>query len=199
PGMGWVSGGRLGIDHGQGRSGQGDWCHVMAIDPFDPDHFLGGQQDLQVTTNGGRDWRWVAGYKVIDNVPIGHPDQQHVLFDPVQRGRVYAASDGGVHISRDGGETWTPYNDHLACTASHEVGVSGNEAASGVYHHGIVINLDLAGSTDWTNYGGGAWEFLYVEGDPARPGRFYFLSPFAEYHNRPNPPWPFDINFDFSS
>jgi len=38
-----------------------------------------------------------------------------------------------------------------------------------------------------------------MEGDPARPGRFYIRGPFAEYHNRPQPPWPFDINTAFSN
>lgn len=194
PGTGWSAAGRLGRDHGNGRDGLGDWCHVVAVDPFDTEHFLGGQQDLHVTTDGGRSWRWVAGYN-----GVGHPDQQQVVFDPTQRGRVYAASDGGVHLSRDGGETWTDYNDGLACSAAYRSGISGVAAASGVYHQGIVTMWDLGGSTEWINYGGGSFEFTTWLGDPARTGRFYVVSGLHDYYNRrPRDGYPFTVNDGFA-
>jgi photosystem II stability/assembly factor-like uncharacterized protein len=198
-GDGWINRGRLGIDHRQGRSGQEDWCHVAAVDPFDHDHFLAGQQDLQVTVDGGATWTWVAGFKVVDGTPIGHPDQQHLLFDPVQRGRVYAASDGGVHITRDGGQTWNPYSDFLDCTSAYRTGVSGLEAVSGVYHQGIVATGELGPDAEWNNYGGGAWEGTTYYGDPKRPGRFYILNPFATYYNRPGHGYPFDISLTWAN
>jgi photosystem II stability/assembly factor-like uncharacterized protein len=181
-GEGWVSRGAIGYGP-EGphniRDGYGDQCHVAAVDPFDNDHFLAGAQDLWLSRNGGQDWERVAGYN-----GVAHPDQQQVVFDPRQRGRVYLANDGGVYLSRNGGATWEDCNPGLVTTSAHRIAVSGSEAVAGIYHQGIVATTELG--EDWTNYGGGAWEFTSEYGDPKRPGRFYIFGNALAAWRNPN-------------
>jgi MYXO-CTERM domain-containing protein len=54
--------------------------------------------------SGGNNW--FAGYV--------HPDVHAIAFDPSQPGTVFAATDGGVARSVDGGQTWTQLNAGIA-------------------------------------------------------------------------------------
>ncbi len=75
-------------------------------DPSDPQTlFFACGNGIARSTDGGRTWRLVTGWKVSDVV--------QVTVDPTDSNRVYAASIWGVHVSRDGGDSWEAANAGL--------------------------------------------------------------------------------------
>ena len=169
----WTSRGKY------GQSGYGDWCHVIAVDPFDDDVILAGAQQLYRTGDGGMSWAKVIDYYA------PHEDQHRVLFDPSQSGVVYAANDGGVFRSADHGLTWQTAGDDVALKHDLTLGlvtaqfytaaISGNHAIGDAYHQGLLGASSLA-VHEWAGIEGHAWEFNNVYGDPVRPGRFYVFT-----------------------
>ncbi|MEJ2640918.1 MAG: hypothetical protein P8010_15215 [Desulfosarcinaceae bacterium] len=175
-GGGWVSKGK------HGGNGYGNWCHVVGVDPFDPDVILAGQQELFRTDNGGTSWTKVARYY------RPHEDQQSIAFDRNHRDVAYLSNDGGVFRSDDGGITWWVEDETVADAIANQrslvkdmvtaqfyrVGVHGNHAVGNLYHSGIIASSSLT-SGQWRGIEGHAWEFNYVFADEKRPGRYYFF------------------------
>lgn len=173
-GSDWVSKGA------RGGNGYGDWCHVIAVDPFNPNVILAGQQELYRTSDGGNNWTQVASYYA------PHEDQQGIAFDRNNSGVVYLANDGGVFRSTDGGVTWyvsgVSVADEIAARRSlvlglataefYRIGVQGNHAVGNLFHSGIIATSNL-GSGRWGGIEGHAWEWNYVYADSKRPTRYY--------------------------
>jgi photosystem II stability/assembly factor-like uncharacterized protein len=174
-GTAWTSLGKV------GGHGYGDWCHVVAVDPFDDDIILAGAQEVFRTTTGAASWTKVIGYYA------PHEDLHRLMFDPTTEGVVYAATDGGVYRSTDHGATFQTSGDDVAAgrdlnlglvTAQfYRVGVSGDHAVGDAYHQGMLGAGSLA-AEDWEGIEGHAWEFADIYGDPVRDGEYFvFGSP----------------------
>src|SRR5260221_3757645 len=161
-----------------GGNGYGDWCHVLAIDPFNDNVILAGAQQVYRTPDGGQSWTKVIDYYA------PHEDQHRLLFDPTQTNVVYAANDGGVFRSSDDGVTWQTSGDDLHAQRDLTLGlvtaqfytcsVSGDHAAGNAYHQGNLSAQSLA-AADWIG-GGHAWEFRDIFGDPVRAGRYFIFA-----------------------
>ena len=159
-----------------GGNGYGDWCHVIAVDPFDDNVILSGGQQLFRTADGGTTWTLVIDYYQ------PHEDQHRVVFDPTQTGVVYAANDGGVFRSTDKGATWqVDSNDvinrrdltrGLVTAQFYTAALSGDHAMGDLYHQGIAAANSLR-LGQWGGVEGHAWEFNDVYGDPTRAGTYY--------------------------
>ena len=166
----WISTGKV------GGTGYGDWCHVIAVDPFDDNVILSGGQQLFRTANGGTNWTLAIDYYA------PHEDQHRIVFDPTQSGVVYAANDGGVFRSTDKGATWQVDSDdvvnrrdltHGLVTAQfYTAAMSGDHAMGDLYHQGIAA-ADSLRLGQWEGVEGHAWEFNNVYGDPTRAGTYY--------------------------
>ena len=94
------------------------------VSPHDPDKVYHGSQFVHVTTNGGESWETISPdltaftpeTQVVSGAPItlDVTGEEHfaVLYDiqesVLEPGVIWAgANDGPVHVTRDGGETWT--------------------------------------------------------------------------------------------
>jgi hypothetical protein len=103
PGGGpWVSKGPRGGD------GLGDRCQALALDPFDDEVLLAGNEELSRTQtaslSGGGEWMIVASSSVPQvTCPC-------VEFDPNHERIVYLANATGVCQSTDGGRTWANFS-----------------------------------------------------------------------------------------
>jgi photosystem II stability/assembly factor-like uncharacterized protein len=76
--------------------------HAMSVSPTDPNLIAGWYQGLQISSDGGQNWRMQAG----------SPDQIISLaFDSKLRERLYAATPHGLMVSDDLGDTWRSLND----------------------------------------------------------------------------------------
>jgi hypothetical protein len=97
-------------------SGTGQYCQgiydlLFAISPTDKNHiWLGGITVWQWQETQG--WSQVS---TLNNFGGGNPyylhaDSHEMIFDPNNGNIAYAANDGGVFKSTDGGQTWTERN-----------------------------------------------------------------------------------------
>jgi photosystem II stability/assembly factor-like uncharacterized protein len=170
-----------------GGTGYGDWCHVIAVDPFDDNVILAGGQELYRTSDGGQHWTKVIGYYA------PHEDQHRVVFDRETRGVVYAANDGGVYRSTDGGATFQTSGDDLTTRRDLNLGlvtaqlnkaaVSGDTAVGDAYHQGL-LGADALSLGEWEGIEGHGWEFNDIYGDPVRPGQFFSFAGSALFRRR---------------
>ncbi|MCU0634375.1 MAG: hypothetical protein MUE41_05845 [Gemmatimonadaceae bacterium] len=99
------------------------WTFPIHISPHDHNTVYVGSQFVHRTRNGGQSWQVIspdlstndtttqgnAGGVVVDNLYV---ESTNVLFaiaeSPLAKGTLWAGTmDGLVHLSRDGGETWT--------------------------------------------------------------------------------------------
>lgn len=172
----WLSKGK----YGSFTSRPSDWCHVIAIDPFNDNVILAGAHNLFRTTNGGRTWNQVAGYnpdRTQPNIGGVHPDQQSIMFDPKQEGRVYLSNDGGVFMSDDKGDSWRDLNHNLVTAQFYKMSVSGDVTVCSMYHWGIIASTSLM-RNQWSDKpgGGNGWEWANTYGDPIFPSHFYIFT-----------------------
>jgi photosystem II stability/assembly factor-like uncharacterized protein len=177
----WISKGKR-LTAG-GGDGFGDWCHVIAVDPFDPNVILAGEQELSKTADGGDNWTRVASYYQ------PHEDQQSIDFDRNNSGIVYLANDGGVFRSTNHGSTWfvggSTVADEIAAKRSlvsglvtaefYRIGVKYDHAVGNLFHSGIIGSRGL-NSGSWEGVEGHAWEWAYVYADPKRLSRYYIFA-----------------------
>ncbi len=99
------------------------WTFPVALSPHDPKRLYAGSQHVHVTDDGGQTWKVISpdlttndktkqqssGGLTPDNTSV---EFYCVLFaiaeSPVEKGVIWAGSnDGLVHVTRDGGGTWT--------------------------------------------------------------------------------------------
>jgi photosystem II stability/assembly factor-like uncharacterized protein len=100
------------------------WTAPIATSPHDPKVIYHGAQVIFRTTNAGQSWdvispdltrndkakqKWSGGPITGDNTGVETYDTVFAIAEsPVQKGVIWAGSDDGlVHVTRDGGQTWT--------------------------------------------------------------------------------------------
>jgi photosystem II stability/assembly factor-like uncharacterized protein len=172
------------------------WYYTtLTVDPRNPDVVWFPQVPLLRTTDGGRTIKRVKGPH--------HGDHHDVWIDPMDPRRVLTASDGGVDVSSDGGETWyaapLPISQfyHVSADNSVPYRVGGAMQDLGTAS-GPSNSLSSAGITlgDWHGVGGG--EAGHVAFDPDDPDVAYageYLGILTRYDHRTRQtrsvaPWP---------
>lgn len=120
-----------------GMSLQGGYNMVVAVKPDDPDYVFVGGINLFRSTDGfatqpaggydnendtQKDQFWIGGYDNANNVaqyPNQHADQHVIAFDPTDPNRMWAGTDGGVHVTDDvttSPVSWTDRNEGYIVT-----------------------------------------------------------------------------------
>ena len=100
---------------------QGWYSHDVAVKPDDPNQLFYGGIDIWRSDNGGTGLTKVTTWSAwtFGQVPIGgpegpphyvHADIHALYFHPAFTNVIYAATDGGVFVSTDGGLTWEGRN-----------------------------------------------------------------------------------------
>ena len=78
--------------------------NTIAVHPTEPDHVLCGGVELHRTINGGTSWRKVSRWDAEPGQSnYAHADQHGLLMPAARPGLVYAANDGGLDVSENGG------------------------------------------------------------------------------------------------
>lgn len=130
--------------------------------PTSPDTVYYGDVQLWKTTTGNGPWT---------ALPIQHTDQHAFAFDPLNPETVWAANDGGVYRSFDGGATWEHRNRDLqtleyislALHPQYESVILGGTQDNGTQRY--------EGSPAWILSADGDGGFTAI--DPAVPTRMY--------------------------
>jgi photosystem II stability/assembly factor-like uncharacterized protein len=140
----------------------------IRVDPSDADHVFELNYDLGRSHDGGKTVRDLNSQSV-------HSDWHALWIDPKDSGHMVAGTDGGVYISRDGGETWR-YSHNLATGEFYALsydfarpynvcgGLQDNQSWCGPHS-----TNDDQGITDmdWVGLPGG--DGFYTAQDPRRP------------------------------
>ncbi len=105
---------------------QGWFAHDVAVHPSNPEELTVIGIEVWKSTNGGSTIiKKSTGGVGFANPPIegpdGNPDYVHsdchdVIYHPTQHNIIYIASDGGIHRSTDGGETFRSCNGRYQTT-----------------------------------------------------------------------------------
>lgn len=106
---------------------QGWYSHDIAIDPSDPNNIIYVGVDTWKSENGGAfftkksDWsKWTFG-TLPNSGPDGPADYVHAdihaaYYHPLKESHVYLATDGGIFVSEDGGESFESRNEGYITT-----------------------------------------------------------------------------------
>ena len=86
----------------------------LAVDPRNRNHVIAVSMYLTVSKNGGRTWKHLTGAVHVDN---------HALWWSGDGNRIIEGNDGGVILSRNGGEGWA-FLDRIPLAAIYHVGFS---------------------------------------------------------------------------
>src|SRR5258707_367575 len=105
------------------------WDAPFAISPHDHNRIYTASQFVHVTTDGGKSWRvispdltrndkskqGISGGLTPDNIGVEYADVGYGLAEsPVEAGVIWTGSnDGLVHVTRDGGATWTNVTSNI--------------------------------------------------------------------------------------
>jgi photosystem II stability/assembly factor-like uncharacterized protein len=140
---------------------RGNYYQELVCDPKDPDRVYSMDTFLQVTDDGGRNWRSLGDRSK-------HWDSHALWIDPCDTDYYLNGNDGGVYESFDRGATWK-FMTNLPVTQFYKVSIDYAEPFYNVYG-GTQDNYSLGGpsrttsahgivSADWyTTQGGDGFE-----------------------------------------
>lgn len=136
------------------------YTHGLTVDPSNANRvFLGGVRLWRADDiTAGASAAWVASDALENpgNDKVIHLDHHEIVFAPDKPGRVYDTSDGGFHISKDGGKTWAVGSDDLQITGFHGIATSPKTT-------NILGTAQDNGGMEWD--GTNEWEHLSCCGD----------------------------------
>ncbi|MBI4544829.1 MAG: sialidase, partial [Gemmatimonadetes bacterium] len=105
------------------------WTFPLTISPHDRNKLYVGSQHVHVTTDGGRSWQvispdltlndrsrmGISGGLTLDNIGVEYAGVIFAIAEsPLEPGLIWAGTnDGLVHLTRDGGKSWTNLTRNL--------------------------------------------------------------------------------------
>lgn len=164
-----------------------NWNAALALDPWNPDVVYFGSQYVHKSTDRGRTWEVISPDLTTDNeewqkqaesgglTPDVTGAENYVSLlaiepSPVEEGVIWTGSDDGrLHVTRDGGETWTSVEENVPGVPEH-TWIPHVEASRFDGGEAFVV-FDDHRRADWTPYVyrtrdyGATWERLAGEGD----------------------------------
>jgi photosystem II stability/assembly factor-like uncharacterized protein len=133
---------------GSGHCGGQYWfSHDLAINPFTAD-------SIMITGVSGYRYEVSSGNRTTISATV-HADMHDAEYDPVHRGRIYIACDGGIYRSTNGGVSWSNMNNGLSATQFY-ASIAASPTTANVYIGGLQDNNPVIynGAT-WTQFSGG--------------------------------------------
>ncbi len=190
-----------------------NWNAALAQDPFDPDTIYYGSQFVHRSTDRGETWEILSGdlttnraewQKQADSGGLtpdvtGAENFTSIVAlapSPVQRGVLWAGTDDGrLHVTRDGGRTWTSVEKGLKGAPAHtwipHIAASPHDAGT------AFVVLDDHRRSNWTPYVYRTTDFgktfkslatgdiegycLTIDQDPVQPGLLFLGTEFGLY------------------
>lgn len=114
--MGWST---TGSDNG----GQGWYDLCVAVAPDNRNEVYTGGVNIWRSTNGGQSWSINAHWFGGGGAPYVHADIHDLEFQPGTN-TLFACTDGGLHVTQDGGNTWVERQDGMNITQYYKIATS---------------------------------------------------------------------------
>jgi photosystem II stability/assembly factor-like uncharacterized protein len=158
-------GGRTWSKLSDGAGGPVDF-HQMDVSKADPNTIYGAYGPLQRSADGGRSWR------VVGPAPEG---LIALAASGKDAGTLYAATQTGLLVSRDGGRAWSPAHPHRGAVTTVHAGHDGALYAfmAGV---GLVRASETAGPLDWQTVSAGFGRNYVLHLATTAAGPFYAVT-----------------------
>jgi photosystem II stability/assembly factor-like uncharacterized protein len=144
------------------------YMHVFA-DPQSPEVVYIADVEFYKSTDAGR---------TFNKVKVPHGDNHGMWIDPRNSKRMIVSNDGGVTVSLDGGQTWSPQNNQPTAQFYHVTtdtrapyfvyGAQQDNSTIAIASRGDEGNIDIP---DWYAVGGG--EAGYIAPYPPDPNIVY--------------------------
>lgn len=120
----------------------GGWAGMFEVNPLDKNHiFVGGMNVWEWKKSAG--WRQVNGFGPF----YMHVDNHRLRFNPNNANIVYAASDGGIAKSSDGGFTWGVFNKNFTTGQFYHMGFGQDRSLVGGTQDNGSFLIDGTGNT----------------------------------------------------
>ena len=120
--------------------------HSLSVSTVNPDHLYGFYRLLQRSTDGGRTWEVAKG----GVRPIS------LSTDPIRESVVYAATESGIQVSEDRGDSWRNLSPELDGGAASVI------AFDPAGEYALAYSLKLGGLGKSTD-GGATWQKISEE------------------------------------
>lgn len=118
--LGWAS-------DGSDSEGQGWYTLSIAASPVNKDEIVVGGVNIWKSYDGGVGWYLNAHWYGDGGVPYVHADIHDLIYQP-DGNACYAATDGGIFITPDGGYSWQDKSDGLQIGQMYRLGNSVSDA-----------------------------------------------------------------------
>ena len=173
------------------RERQMSYNNTIVVHPRNPDCAIWGGMHLYRTDNAGRSWRRITSTDRSKRDYV-HGDH-HALLWP-EDDLIVSGNDGGVAVSRDGGNTWAERSNGMVTTMFYSLDVApsnGKVFGGGTQDNGILI-AGVGDAKERNFYraipGDGGW----IVFDPAQEGDvFGCIAGLDVYRHRKGKPWDF--------
>ncbi len=143
-------------------AGSPQYYNEIVPDPINPDRVYSMDTFLQVTEDGGKNWRRLS-------FASKHVDDHALWINPIDTDHLIAGCDGGMYESFDRGDHWR-FFPNLPITQFYRVAVDNDEPFYNVY--GGTQDNNTIGGPSRTTFGHGAsnreW-FFTLGGDGFKP------------------------------
>lgn len=114
----------LGWDaNGGDTDGQGWYTLSIAASPTNRDEVMVGGVNIWKSDDGGSNWHCTAHWYGAGSIPYVHADIHDLIYRP-DGFACYAACDGGIFETTDGGGSWTDLSDGLQIGEMYRLGCS---------------------------------------------------------------------------
>jgi len=150
-------------------SGQGWYNIAAAINPSNTSQYMVGSLDCYKTTNAGASaWTAVSTWVGTGGLSYVHADQHNLIwYNTSTQNRVLVVCDGGIHLSTDGGNTFTDRNTGLRIKQFYSVAIhpsTTNYLIGGAQDNGC-HQFSNAGLSSTVEITGGDGAFTQIDQD----------------------------------
>ena len=150
---------------------------VVKVKPDEPDVVFIGGVNMYRSLDGfatSSATTWVGGWSLTGSTfyPNHHPDLHAIVFDPVDPGVMYTASDGGVHRTADDlavSISWSPLNDGYLTSQFYTLALDhatpGNDIlVGGLQDNGTTFTNSPDPAAPWGMLAGGDGAYCAIAG-----------------------------------
>ncbi len=96
------------FDNNNGLGTQGHYNNCIWADQTDPSHIWLQSHCTWHSTDSGATWTRLTNWPF-----LVHTDMHQIVQAPFNNNKLYSCNDGGVWLSEDGGNTWTPKSNGM--------------------------------------------------------------------------------------